>query len=150
MPKRRTKVSQRNTARSRTRVRRRMQRNPATLVYNDARGNATVDVYMLGRDKYEIDVANDSRKHTYAAPTRDSAISVAREKLHEYAVQNPERRRNGIFSNLFGTHETYHSRIVRTGGSAGSSGSSKRARKTGTFASPELSSASKATYNPRS
>ena len=124
MPKRRRRVSLRNhTANAVIRAqrrRKRAQRNPATLVWNGARGPATADVYMLGRDKYEIDVANDASKHTYSAPTRDSALVVAREKLAEFAMTA-----NPIWP--FKKEETYHARIIRTGG--GSRGTATRSRK---------------------
>lgn len=84
------------------------QRNPATLVWNASAGPATADVYMMrlrGADRFEVDVANDRRKHTYKAASLDAAKDIARDKLREYAVQNPERVRNGLFANLFGTRE---------------------------------------------
>ena len=65
------------------------KRNPATLLWNSAQGAATADVYMLKRGKFEIDVANASKKHTYKAASLDSAKAIARQKLREYAA-NPD------------------------------------------------------------
>jgi 5-methylcytosine-specific restriction endonuclease McrA len=69
-------------------------RNPATLVWNASQGHATADVYMMkmsGADRFEIDVANDSDKHTYKAGSLDSAKAIARQKLHEFA-SNPKKQ----------------------------------------------------------
>ena len=78
--------------------------NPATLLWNASQGPATADVYMMkmsGQNRFEIDVANDSKKHTYKASNFERARAIARQKLHEFS-SNPSLVPGADYANTLG------------------------------------------------